>query len=107
MEVSCGVRADSSAPLWMKRSPFRDEEGKGWANQASTGKDMELFSNLVFILFQVLVTALHSFLSSCGEGSFYGEYVPTSIAMVGFFLNRRSHIISVKEARKATGLLMH
>lgn len=43
-----------------------------------------------FILFQVLVIALYSFLSACGEGSFYGGMYP-EVQLQWFSPNEKSH----------------
>lgn len=80
-----------------KAGPFRESTGGK--------KAMQLFSNLTFILFQVLVTTLHFSLPVEKEASVGNVYL--GLQLWWFSHNRRSHVVSVKEEGKATQLLIH
>lgn len=84
-----------------------DPEGKGraFSRKYRGKKAMQLFSNLTFILFQVLVTTLHFSLPVEKEASMGNVYLGVQLWWLS--LNRRSHIVSVKEEGKATQLLIH
>lgn len=72
-----------------KAGPFQESTGK---------KAMQLFSNLTFILFQVLVTTLHFSLPVEKEASMGNVYL--GVQLWWFFLNRRSHVVSVKKGKQ-------
>lgn len=86
-----GARSISGI-LSMKCNPFGV---KGKAQEKRWGCSLIQY----FVLFQVVMTSLSWFLSSCGEGSIYGEYIPRSM-LRWFSLHRRSHFVSVKEVAK-------